>query len=74
MLPVIFVINLVSELIVNPEWLLIAESIGCLDAVHKIVPPCLSPLKVVESNPLAHYLHHIVRLLHTYHLGRQAIN
>ena len=72
--PVIVVINLMSDPVVNPKRLLIAESIGCLDAAHKIVPPCLSPLKVVQSNPLANYINPIVRLLNTHHLERQAIN
>ena len=74
MLPVIVVINLISELVVHPEWMLIAESFGCLDAVDKIVLPCLSPLKFVQSHPLAHYLHQIVRFLHTHHLESKAIN
>ena len=43
--PVIFVVNLISELVVHHERLLIAESLGFLDAVHKIVPSCLSPSK-----------------------------
>ena len=72
--PVIVIVNLMYELLVHPEWLLISESLGCLDAVHKIVPPCLSPLKVVQSHPLAHDLHHIVRFIHTHHLERQSIN
>ena len=48
---VIFVINLMFELVVHPKRLLIAYIRGCLDAAHKIVPPCLSPLKVVQSHP-----------------------
>ena len=63
-----------SELVVHTKCLLIAEILGCLDAVHNIVPPCLSPLKVVQSYTLAHYLHHMVLLLHTHHLERYAIN
>ena len=74
MSPVIFVINLMSELVVHPKRLLTEESLGCLDAVHKIVPPCLPPLKVVQIHPLAHYIHHIVRFLHTHHLERKVIN
>ena len=74
MLPVIVVVNLMSELVVHPERLLIAETLGFIDAVHKIVPPCFPPFKVVQSHPLAHYLHHIVRFLHTNHLESQAIN
>ena len=74
MTPVIVVTNLMPETVVHPKRLLIAESLGCLEAVHKIVSSCLSPLKVFQSHPLAHYLHHIVRLLHTHHLERQATN
>ena len=51
MLPVIVVMNWMSELVVHPERLLISESLGCLDAVHKIVSPCLYPLKVIQSHP-----------------------
>ena len=68
MLLFIVVVNLMSELVVHHERLLISESLGCLDAVHKIVPPCLSPLKFIQSHPLANYLHHISWLLHTHHL------
>ena len=63
-----------SELLVHPKRLLIEESLGCLDSIHKIVPPCLSPLKVVQSRPLAHYIHRIVRFFHTHHLESQSIN
>ena len=63
-----------SELLVHPERLLIAESLGCLDAVHNIVLPCLSALKVVKGHTLAHYLHEIVQFLCTHHLERQVIN
>ena len=72
--PVIVVINLMYKLVVNPKRLLIADSFGCLYAVHQIVPLYLSPLKVFQINPLAHYLHHIFRLLHKNHLERQEIN
>ena len=72
--PIIVVINLISELVVHPKRPLTAESLGCLDAIHKIFLTCLFLLKVFQSHPLEHYLHQIFWFLHTHHLERQAIN